>query len=266
MIRIASLNVNGIRSALQKGLADVVQQQNLDILCVQELKCQAADIGILNPQQLVTHVLPNYHFMGEYASKKGYSGVGIFSRQPPKKVHRLNILHTKFNEQDAQTWQAHGRYIAFEFNDVTVVSVYLPSGSSSDVAQAFKWESLLALKDYFIQLSNTPVLILGDLNIAHQNIDLKNWRGNQKNSGFLPEERAWLSEILQHYTDVYRALYPEVPGYTWWSNRGQAFAKDVGWRIDYHVMSPHCPFKPQHAHILKDARLSDHAMLTIDYI
>jgi exodeoxyribonuclease-3 len=206
---------------------------------------------------------PSGHFgYFHYAEKKGYSGVGIYARrQPDQIIEGLGIADI----------DAEGRYIEAVFGKLSVVSVYLPSGSSSEERQAAKFSFMERFRPHLEQLrqSGREVVICGDWNIAHKEIDLKNWKGNLKNSGFLPEERAWLGEVFDDigWVDVHRRLCPDASGeaYTWWSNRGQAWAKNVGWRIDYQVSSPGIADKALHASVFKELRFSDHAPLTIDY-
>ena len=253
-MRIISVNLNGIRSAASKGFYEWLTLQNADIVCLQELKAQAADMTeeMLNPA--------GYHGHFHYAEKKGYSGVGIYCRQKPRQV----IAGLGITEFDAE-----GRYLCADFEDFSAVSVYLPSGSSGDERQAVKFKFMEAflphLKD--LRASGREVVICGDWNIAHKEIDLKNWRGNRKNSGFLPEERAWLTELFDEvgFVDVFRTIHPDLEGYTWWSNRGQAWAKNVGWRIDYQIATPGLAQRAKVASIYKDQRFSDHAPLIIDY-
>ncbi len=253
-MRIISLNLNGIRSAFSKGLLEWLAQQHADIVCVQELKAQAAD---LTPAMLAPH---GYHGCFHYAEKKGYSGVGIYSKLKPDKV----IVGLGLAEFDAE-----GRYIEAQFGSLSVVSLYLPSGSSGYERQAVKFRFMAAFMPHLRDLhdSGREVILCGDWNIAHTEKDLKNWRGNKKNSGFLPQERAWLTELFGEvgFVDVFRNLHPELEAYTWWSNRGQAWAKDVGWRIDYQIATPGIAHTARSAGIYKEQRFSDHAPLTVDY-
>ena len=256
MIRIITRNLNGIRSATRKGWLDWGAAQDADVVCVQELKAQAADLGddLLRIGPLQGH----FH----YAQKKGYSGVGLYSRHAPQRVV------TGFGDPE---FDAEGRYVEADFGRFTVVSLYLPSGSSSEERQDAKFRFLASFLPHLRGLiaSGREIVLCGDLNIAHKEIDLKNWKSNQKNSGFLPEERAWMSEVFGEagWRDVYRLLHPDTTGdaYTWWSNRGQAWANNVGWRIDYHVATPGIAATAQAASIYKDERFSDHAPLTIRY-
>ena len=256
MLRIISLNLNGIRSAQKKGIFDWLPTQNADILCVQELKAQAAN---MTPEMLAP---PGYHGCFHYAEKKGYSGVGIYSRQAPEQI----IEGLGVAEIDAE-----GRYLEARFGNLSVISLYLPSGSSGEHRQAAKFAFLDVFLPHLAKLrqSGREIVICGDWNIAHREIDLKNWKSNQKNSGFLPEERAWLTQVIDElgWVDVYRQLYPEATGeaYTWWSNRGQAWANNVGWRIDYQIATPGFAATAQQASVYKEQRFSDHAPLVIDY-
>jgi len=256
MLRIITLNLNGIRSAASKGLLEWLAAQKADVVCLQEVKAQLPDIApaLLNPHPYAGHF--------SCAEKKGYSGVGLYYRKPPDQI----IAGFGSREFDPE-----GRYLRADFGNLSVISAYLPSGSSSDERQQAKFRFMREFMPHLAKLkaSGREILICGDWNIAHQEIDLKNWRGNQKNSGFLPEERAWLTKVLgeQGWVDVYRRLHPDTTGeaYTWWSNRGQAWAKNVGWRIDYQIATPGIAAKAQKAAIYKAQRFSDHAPLTIDY-
>jgi exodeoxyribonuclease III len=256
MLRIISLNLNGIRSASTKGALEWLASTDADIVCLQELKAQAADLGeaLRRP--------PGYDGYFHYAEKKGYSGVGIYTRRAPERVvEGLGIADI----------DAEGRYLQLDYPGLSVVSLYLPSGSSSDERQQAKFSFMARFFPHLAALhaSGREVVICGDWNIAHKEIDLKNWKSNQKNSGFLPEERAWLTQVLdgQGWVDVYRQLYPEASGdsYTWWSNRGQAWAKNVGWRIDYQLATPGIAASARSAAVYKAQRFSDHAPLTVDY-
>jgi exodeoxyribonuclease-3 len=255
-MRVISLNLNGIRSAASKGVYAWLATQDADLVCLQELKAQAADLGLemLNP--------PGLHGYFHFAEKKGYSGVGIYSRkQPDQIIEGLGITDI----------DAEGRYIEAVFGDVSVVSLYLPSGSSGEERQAAKFAFMGRFLPRLEALatSGREFILCGDWNIAHREIDLKNWKGNRKNSGFLPEERAWMSDLFERIglVDVYRQLYPDHEGdaYTWWSNRGQAWAKNVGWRIDYQVATPGIAAKARVASVYKAERFSDHAPLIVDY-
>ena len=254
MIRIISLNLNGIRSAARKGLVPWLESVRPDVLCVQEIKAQADDLDdtLRNLAGLGGH----FHF----AHKPGYSGVGVYARRKPKAV-RAGFGDPEFD--------AEGRYLEADFGDYTVISMYLPSGSSSPERQQAKFRFMASFAGHLRDLGRggREVVVCGDWNIAHREIDLKNWRANQKNSGFLPEERAWLSRVFDEigFVDVFRTLDPRPERYTWWSNRGQAWAKNVGWRLDYQVATPGLAGLARSADIYIDERFSDHAPLVIDY-
>ncbi len=256
MFRVISANLNGIRSATTKGFFDWLAGQEADVACVQELKAQAADMKpeMLNPE--------GFHGYFHYAEKKGYSGVGIYAkRKPDAVIEGLGIADI----------DAEGRYLQADFGNLSVISLYLPSGSSSEERQQVKFYFLERFLPHLRELraSGREIILCGDWNIAHREIDLKNWKGNLKNSGFLPEERAWMTHVFDQagWVDVYRRLHPEATGeaYTWWSNRGQAWAKNVGWRIDYQIATPGIAGKATQASVYKAQRFSDHAPLVIDY-
>lgn len=256
-MKIISLNLNGIRSATNKGVQAWLQNEDADIVCMQEIKAQQADMTaeMLNP----AGYYGNFH----YAEKKGYSGVGMYSKiKPDAVIEGLGIADI----------DAEGRYLECQFGNLSVISLYLPSGSSGEERQAFKFSVMTRFMLHLQALiaSGREVVICGDWNIAHKEVDLKNYKGNKKNSGFLPEERAWLTELFDQvgWVDVYRKLHPNTTDecYTWWSNRGQAWAKNVGWRIDYQIATPAFATKAVSASIYKDERFSDHAPLIIDYL
>lgn len=256
MLKIVSANLNGIRSATRKGFLDWMQQHGADFVCVQELKAQLPD---LTSEMLCPQGYTGYFHCAE---KPGYSGVGIYTRrQPLAVVEGLGVP-----EIDAE-----GRYIELVYEGLSVVSVYLPSGSSGEHRQAVKFAFMEHFYRHLTDLAQRgrEVVICGDWNIAHTQADLKNWKGNLKNSGFLPEERAWLSTVLDElgWVDVYRQLHPAATAeaYTWWSNRGQAWANNVGWRIDYHLATPAVAATAQRASVYKAHRFSDHAPLTVEY-
>lgn len=254
MLRVVTCNVNGIRSAAKKGFFEWVLQQNADVICLQELKAQ------MDVLQEPAFQLAGYHAHFHCAEKKGYSGVAIYSRQKPLSIQQGLGWGTADQE---------GRYIEIDLGDLIVVSIYLPSGTSGDERQTIKFDFLKRYAEHLKELTKNKrnYIICGDWNIAHRNIDLKNWRGNQKNSGFLPEERAWMDELFGslQFVDAFRQVNQEADQYTWWSNRGQAWAKNVGWRIDYQVVTPALQPAIKTAAIYKDQRFSDHAPLIIDY-
>jgi exodeoxyribonuclease-3 len=253
-MRIITLNLNGLRSATNKGFLDWLPKQDADIVCVQELKAQ--------PDNMTDSMRSPAGYSGYFhcADKKGYSGVGMYTRRIPDKI----VEGTGIPEIDAE-----GRFLRVDIGNLTVISVYLPSGSSGEHRQAAKFffmEQFFPLLQSLAE-SGRDILLCGDWNIAHKEIDLKNWRANQKNSGFLPEERTWLSTVLEELelVDVFRKINPEPDQYTWWSNRGQAWAKNVGWRIDYQIATPGLANTATNTSIYKEERFSDHAPLLIDY-
>ncbi len=278
MFQLTSLNLNGIRSATSKGLEAWLEKTRPDCMCVQEVKAQAADVAGK------FEVLAGMQGHFQFAEKKGYSGVGIYTRHEPSEV----IVGFGSHEFDAE-----GRYVELRFDSpgrkdapkLSLISAYFPSGSSSPERQEAKFRFLAEFYPHLLSLKSQREFILcGDINIAHQAMDLKNWKGNQKNSGFLPEERAWMTELLRHdaavaneaaaelqagggLVDVYRRLQPEATDdcYTWWSNRGQAWAKNVGWRLDYHLATPLLAALARSEHIYKAERFSDHAPITVAY-
>jgi exodeoxyribonuclease-3 len=253
-MRIITLNLNGIRSATKKGFLDWLAKQKSDIICVQELKAQAAD---MSPEM---HAPKGYYGCFHYAEKKGYSGVGIYSKRKPDEL----IEGLGMPEFDRE-----GRYLEARFGNLSIASLYLPSGSSGEVRQRVKFEFMDAFMSHLVELkkSGRDIIVCGDWNIAHTEKDLKNWRGNKKNSGFLPAERAWLTTLLDEvgFVDIFRKVHPELEAYTWWSNRGQAWTKDVGWRIDYQITTSGIAAQASKASIYKAQRFSDHAPLIIDY-
>jgi exodeoxyribonuclease-3 len=229
-------------------------KQDSDVVCVQELKAHVADLEapIFQP--------PGYHAYYHCAEKKGYSGVGIYTKHKP-----VNVI-TGLGWPDAD---AEGRYVEVDLGKLCIASIYLPSGTSGPERQAIKFGFLeqYAKHLHFLRKLGKEYVICGDWNIAHRQIDLKNWRGNQKNSGFLPEERAWMDELFGtlQFVDAFRQINQDADQYTWWSNRGQAYAKNVGWRIDYQIITPGLLNTVQSAAIYKDQRFSDHAPLIMQY-
>jgi exodeoxyribonuclease III len=277
MFKLTSLNLNGIRSAASKGLLDWLAQSKPDCICVQELKAQADDVK--GKFEEIAGMKGYFHF----AEKKGYSGVGVYTAHEPSDV----ITGYGSTEFDAE-----GRYVELRFDSpgrkqsprLSIISCYFPSGSSGEERQAAKFRFLAEFYPRLLELKKTRDFVLcGDINIAHQEIDLKNFKGNRKNSGFLPEERAWMTELLRDadeanaaadalnrgggMVDVYRKLQPTATdaAYTWWSNRGQAYAKNVGWRLDYHLATPAFAALARSEHIYKEQRFSDHAPMSVDY-
>jgi exodeoxyribonuclease III len=253
-MRIITANLNGIRAANRKGFYPWLAEVKADIVCLQETKAQMAVLSdeVFRPA--------GYHCYFADAIKKGYSGVGIYTREKPQRI----ITQLDFPASDQE-----GRYCQVDFAALSVISLYLPSGSSGEVRQAVKYSCLDFFKQHLVALKRRrrDVIVCGDLNIAHTKKDIKNWRGNQKNSGFLPEERAWLSHLFDEvgYVDAFREVNQDDEQYTWWSNRGQAYANNVGWRIDYQVVTPGLRDKIQRAEIFTQQRFSDHAPLIMDY-
>jgi exodeoxyribonuclease-3 len=252
-MKIISLNLNGIRSATTKGVFRWLSLQNADIICLQEVR---ADEELLKQE---AYQLPGYHCYHTWAQKKGYSGVSIYTKQEPNKV----VRQLGFDLADQE-----GRYIHVEFDNLVIASIYMPSGTSGDARQKLKYEFLdkyFLILDKNIQSKQSHV-ICGDWNIAHKNIDLKNWKSNQKNSGFLPEERAWLDTVFDKgWVDAFRVLNQEPDQYTWWSHRGNARANNVGWRIDYQIVTPDLKDKIKSVAIYNEEKFSDHAPLIVDY-
>jgi exodeoxyribonuclease-3 len=259
LFKLTSLNLNGIRSASSKGLQEWVSQIVPDCICVQEVKAQAADVH--GRFEKMADLNGYFHF----AKKRGYSGVGVYTRQEPTDV-RVGFGHPEFD--------AEGRYVELRFDagpvKRSIISCYFPSGSSGDERQQAKFRFLEVFYTHLLELrAERDFVLCGDVNIAHQTIDLKNWKSNQKNSGFLPEERDWMTKLLNEggLVDVYRQLHPTITdeAYTWWSNRGQAYAKNVGWRLDYHLATKGLAAYAKSATIFKDLKFSDHAPLTMEY-
>jgi len=262
VFKLTSLNLNGIRSAIAKGLEPWLEQLAPDCMGVQEIKAQAEDVH--GRFETLAGLTGYFHFAG----KKGYSGVGLYTRWEPTEII------AGVGTPECAEFDAEGRYVEARFDTpqrrFSVISCYFPSGSSGEERQTAKYRFLDVIYPHLQRLRvERDFILCGDINIAHRPIDLKNWRGNQKNSGFLPEERAWMDKLLTDggLVDVYRQLHPDATGeaYTWWSNRGQAWAKNVGWRIDYHLATPVAAAGARCASIYKDQRFSDHAPLTIEY-
>jgi exodeoxyribonuclease-3 len=254
MLTITTANLNGIRSAARKGFFDWLAKVRPDVLCVQETKAQR--------DQLTDPVFfpEGYHSFFHDAEKKGYSGVALYSRREPDEV----VEGVGVPEIDCE-----GRWVEARFGDLAVVSFYMPSGSSGDHRQTFKYAFMESFLGHLRELlaSGRRYIICGDWNIAHTARDLKNWRSNQKNSGFLPEEREWMDRLFGEvgFVDAFRVVNDEPHQYTWWSFRGQAWANNTGWRIDYHVVSPELRERVRDAEIYTAERFSDHAPLTMTY-
>jgi exodeoxyribonuclease-3 len=253
-MRIITANLNGIRSAENKGFYDWVKRQRADVICLQEIKAQAHQL------QDSRFALRNHHFFLHDAEKKGYSGVAIYCRREPDRVQ----IGLDWPEVDVE-----GRYLQVDFGALSVISLYLPSGTSGELRQQFKYKVMDGFMEVLKRMrgDGREYVICGDWNIAHKEIDLKNWRSNQKNSGFLPEERAWLTRVFDEvgFVDVFRRLNDKPDQYTWWSNRGRAREKNVGWRIDYQIATPGIAAMATRERIYTAQRFSDHAPLVIDY-
>jgi exodeoxyribonuclease-3 len=264
-VRIISFNANGIRSAARKGFFDWLQQQNADVTCIQETKAQE--------DQLTDPVFrPDGHhsFYRDAVTKKGYSGVAIFAKREPDEVI-MNIGWKPFDDE--------GRYIEARFGKLSVVSLYVPSGTSGEERQQFKFEAMKKLRKTFDKwlASGRDYVLCGDWNIVRSERDIRNWKSNQKNSGCLPEERTWLNELIadahgdgtpspKHgWLDSFRIVKPDAEEYTWWSNRGAARANNVGWRIDYQIVTPGFGKCAQTCAIAREPRFSDHAPYVVDY-
>ena len=254
-MRIITSNTNGIRAAARKGYFDWLVKQNADVVCIQETKAQVDQLTdpVFHPQ--------GYHCYYFDAEKKGYSGTALYCKKKPLRVTR-GLGFTVCDDE--------GRWIQADFENVSVISLYMPSGSSSDERQQRKFDFMDAVLPHLQKMKQDKkrdYVICADWNICHKEIDLKNWKPNQKNSGFLPEERQWMDDLLnkEGYTDSFRELHPDLPQYTWWSNRGQAYANDVGWRLDYLLVTDGLKNKAQRAEVYKDQKFSDHAPLIIDY-
>ncbi len=253
-MRVISINTNGIRAAARKGFFDWLAKQGADFVCIQETKAQIDQLQdpVFHPEPYLCHYFD--------ALKKGYSGTALYGLHKPIQVIR------GFGESE---FDNEGRYIEYRYKNLSVISLYAPSGSSGDHRQESKERFMdsFMLHLQSLRRKRREFIICGDWNIAHQNIDLKNWRSNQKNSGFLPEERAWLSDLFDRvgFVDGFRVVDQREEQYTWWSNRGQSWDKNVGWRLDYQIVTPGLKDRIRSASIYKDERFSDHAPLIMDY-
>lgn len=253
-MRVITLNVNGIRSATSKGLGHWLSRgYPWDVVCLQEIKCGLDDIPspLRAPRKTHAAFVP--------AQRKGYSGVALYAKVAPRVTTGFGCA--EFDDE--------GRYLEADFGDLTVISVYLPSGSAGPERQASKFRFLSEFLPHLVKLRQRgrEIILCGDWNIAHQPIDLRNWRSNQKNSGFLPEERQWLTRVFDEigFVDVFRRIDSRPEQYTWWSNRGESWAKNVGWRLDYQIATPGIASKAHAASIYTARRFSDHAPVIIDY-
>jgi exodeoxyribonuclease-3 len=253
-MKITSANTNGIRAAAKKGFFDWITKESLDVVCIQETKAQEHQLSdpIFKPE--------GYHCYYHDAVKKGYSGTAIYSKIKPISV-KMGIGFEAFDNE--------GRWLEVDLGDLIVVSLYLPSGSAKEERQAFKYVCMERLEQEFERLkaSGKDFVICGDWNIVHKEIDIKNWKANQKNSGCLPQEREWLTKLFDEcdLVDAFREIEKEPHNYTWWSNRGQAYANNVGWRIDYHITNKNLAAKAVKTEIYKNEKFSDHAPLTLEY-
>lgn len=253
-MKIVTANVNGIRAAGRKGFFDWVDETQADVICIQETKAQIDQLTdeLYHPK--------GYHSFYHDAQKKGYSGVALYCKNKPDEV----IIG-----MDNEEFDSEGRYIEAKFGKLSVISLYMPSGSSKEERQQAKYRCMdhMMTKLEEMKASGRDYIVCGDWNIAHKNEDIRNWKGNLKNSGFLPEERAWLDTLFDDvgFVDAFRELEQEEHQYTWWSNRGQARANNVGWRIDYHILSPGLKGLVQTTEIYREKSFSDHAPLIIDY-
>lgn len=254
-MKIITFNANGIRSAARKNFYQWLASQRADVVCIQETKAhhmQLSNDPLYFPE--------GYYCQYVDAEKKGYSGVAIYSRIKPSAV----VTRLGFDSFDTE-----GRYLQFDYPNLSVISLYLPSGSSGETRQVVKFDCLEWFAGHLMTLKKTgkPLIICGDFNIAHKVIDIKNWRSNQRNSGFLPEERAWMDALLNQmgFVDAFRVCNQMSDEYTWWSNRGQARANNVGWRIDYQIISESLREQVDKATIYRDEMMSDHAPLVIQY-
>jgi exodeoxyribonuclease-3 len=253
-MRIISFNANGLRSAASKGFFDWFADQKADLLCLQETKAQEHQLGdsTFRPKGYRS-------WFKDASTKKGYSGVAIYSRREPDEV-RNHLGWAPFDDE--------GRYLEARFGNLSVVSFYIPSGSSGEERQKFKFEAMAWLQPILEQwlASGRDYVLCGDWNIVRSRLDIKNWTSNQKNSGCLPAERDWLNGLCaKGWVDSYRELRPEGHDYTWWSQRGAARAKDVGWRIDYQLVTPSLRDRLKACAITGTPRFSDHAPYAVDY-
>ena len=259
-MRIVSFNANGLRAATSKGFFDWFRRQKVDMLCVQETKAQEHQLRIpaFLPHGYTAH-------FRDAVTRKGYSGSAIYSKQEPDEV-RTRLGWDAFDDE--------GRYLEARFGNLSVVSLYVPSGSSGDLRQGFKFEVM----DWFAPIlaewlaSGRDYVVCGDWNIVRSRLDIRNWTSNQKNSGCLPRERDWMNGLIddaggdsRYWVDSYRALKPAGTDYTWWSQRGAARANDVGWRLDYQIVTPSLRARLKSCRIVSQPAFSDHAPYLVDY-
>ncbi len=252
-MKVVSFNANGIRASVNKGFCHWVKKTKPDVICIQELKAKEHQI----PEELRSL---KYHEYLKCAERPGYSGVAIYSKVVPKQVD-YEIGHEDFDIE--------GRFIQAHFHDVSIASIYFPSGSSKEERQQFKYKFLDFFYDFVVtqKRKRRQFIYCGDYNIAHKKIDIKNWRSNQKNSGFLPEERAWMDKLVEQakFIDSFRVLNDEADQYTWWSNRGKAYEKNVGWRLDYQFITPGLKDHVKKVSIYRGEKFSDHAPFVVEY-
>lgn len=252
MAKIISYNVNGIRAAMTKGFTDWLKAANPDVLCLQEIKAEQSQVDVAEFERL------GYHHYWYPAQKKGYSGVAILTKQKPD--------HVEYGCGIAE-YDAEGRVIRADYGDVSVISVYHPSGSSGEDRQAFKMVWLADFQKYVDSLKKKrPKLIIsGDYNICHQAIDIHNPKSNANTSGFLPEEREWIDSFMKSgFVDSFRHFNKEPHNYSWWSYRANARAKNLGWRIDYNLVSNSLLPNIKRAAILPEAKHSDHCPVLVE--
>lgn len=245
-MKLISYNVNGIRSALNKGMQEWLRQEQPDVLCLQETKAQPDQIDRFLFEEMGYHVLLNS------AEKKGYSGTALFSKAIPDH-YAIGIGVEKFDKE--------GRVIRADFGELTVVCVYIPSGTTGDVRQDFKMEFLDAFTAYLngLKKERPKLLVCGDFNICHKPVDIHHPERHTKDSGFLPEERAWFDSFVENgYIDTFREFDTSPEKYSWWSFMGGARARNAGWRIDYHVVTPNLRPHLTGASILPEVTFSDH--------
>ena len=261
-LNIATINVNGIRAAHRKGLGEWLKANQPDILTLQEVRAELKDVEAIRDE-----IWPNANIFLDEATAKGRAGVAILTELTPTRIS------TTFGPED---FDSKGRWLEADFNvdgeTITVVSTYVHAGEVDTPKQVEKYKFLEAMLVRLNELKNTKAVITGDLNVGHTELDIKNWKGNLKNSGFLPEERAYFDKFMNEigFVDIGRAAHPEEPGpYTWWSQRGQAFDTNTGWRIDYHLATPELAKTASnykvHRAAAYDQRWTDHSPVTVDY-
>ena len=253
-MKIVTFNANGIRSAARKGFFEWMQDSAPDVVCMQELKAHRDQLAenLLAPQ--------GYRGYFQFAEKKGYSGTAIYCKAPPSDVK----VGLGWNDFDSE-----GRLVRIDYNNLSIISIYLPSGTSSDDRQKFKEIILDRLKPVLLNFrkEKRDFIICGDINIAHKPVDLRNWKGNRNNSGFLPQERAWMDWLFGEagYVDAFRVINSRPGQYTWWSNRGEAYAKNVGWRLDYHIVTAGLSKRTESVSVFRETKFSDHAPVIVNY-